>query len=69
MKLTYENPTYGVTVLIDRPSGDDYTLSAVIEGLVRPVLVAAGYSQRNVDTVLIHDDELAVDEMNGAAGL
>ncbi len=55
MKLTLDHG-HGQIITIER-AGEDLSIHAVIAGLVRPVLSAAGFQDATLDEVLFHNEE------------
>lgn len=69
MRIVIENDTYQVRVEVDRKNADDLSLIALIEGLVRPALLAAGYPSVSLDGAFGLPNDSAWAELNEAAGL
>ena len=55
IRLTLENELYGQTLSVEIPDGD-VTLHEIVESMVRPVLIAAGYSRGLIDHLVPPND-------------
>jgi hypothetical protein len=56
MKITLEQPSYGVTVTVAVDS-DDLTIERTIDELIEPALLALGYHPASIKSVLASEDD------------